>query len=888
MRSLVSLVLVLCLVCSMFVFSTMTASAAGGTSMSDAIPLTNGQFYSYRWYRDTFDETDCYFKIVLPKRGYITTYVELVDDLGYDYEMTLYSASGNLIWKNETEQTYSLHGDLTESPYQKNHIGLAAGTYYWKVVPQNNSFYYVFDGSYLTMDCKYIFTESNNWEIEPNDSMGQATSIALDQMVNGALSDCLDGKKSQNSDYYKIHLTKGVTYALLMYDYKTTYLWDPYNDYISFYQYGSYCQGEVDDSNYYLYLFEAEVTGYHYLEVAYDEYSYYGTYDFTFMNATEMWLQPTITSVEPEKNGINVIWTKATSATQYAVYRKTKTGSWQYLATTVGQSYLDATAQSGVEYAYTLRGGDGSVWSSYVTQSDYVKYLGTPKSITATRKSSGVQLSWSKVNGALGYQIYRRTNGAGAWSYIAKVSGGTKVAYLDKTAKSANSYEYKIKTYGAYTTGFSGATAVCLVAPKLTSVKNAAKGINVTWKASGGASKYVVYRKTGNGSYKKLKTVSANTVSYLDKTAKAGTKYTYAVKAQNGSVYSGYSNVKAICRVKQTTGVKVTAASNGLKVKWSKTSGVTGYKVYRKASGGTYKKIATVKGTSYVDKNVKTGVNYSYYVQAYKGAAVGPKSAAASVNVKFTISGDLLYIGQSRNVKKSGVAGKVTFTSSKKSVATINSAGKIVAKKSGNTTITMKGKGFKKTFKIYIIKPYVNILGGDTVEKGRNLSLNAYAAPNGCKIKWKSNKPSVATVNSNGKVTGKNKGTAKITAYITYKGKTYTATKTITVKSLTPNFYASATQYSDCIVLTIANYGSKPMRIYNKGAYFYTGYYTEYLDMENSYGYSCDYIDIGAHSSKTMYFYPSGGGSIYKYSGAYMNFDYRYDGTEYYEYLYWN
>lgn len=47
------------------------------------------------------------------------------------------------------------------------------------------------------------------------------------------------------------------------------------------------------------------------------------------------------------------------------------------------------------------------------------------------------------------------------------------------------------------------------------------------------------------------------------------------------------------------------------------------------------------------------------------------------------------------------------------------------------------------------------------------------------KISWKSSKPSVATVSSTGKVTGKGIGTAKITA--TYKGKKYNCM--VTVKS---------------------------------------------------------------------------------------------------------
>ncbi|MGN0325920.1 MAG: Ig domain-containing protein [Lachnospiraceae bacterium] len=52
------------------------------------------------------------------------------------------------------------------------------------------------------------------------------------------------------------------------------------------------------------------------------------------------------------------------------------------------------------------------------------------------------------------------------------------------------------------------------------------------------------------------------------------------------------------------------------------------------------------------------------------------------------------------------------------------------------------------------------------------------------KISWKSSKPSVATVSSSGKVTGKGIGTAKITA--TYKGKKYNCM--VTVKLIDSQF----------------------------------------------------------------------------------------------------
>ena len=58
---------------------------------------------------------------------------------------------------------------------------------------------------------------------------------------------------------------------------------------------------------------------------------------------------------------------------------------------------------------------------------------------------------------------------------------------------------------------------------------------------------YIIYRKTGSGSYKKLKTEKGiSNLSYRDTSAKKGKKYTYKVKAYKSKTYSAYSNAKAI------------------------------------------------------------------------------------------------------------------------------------------------------------------------------------------------------------------------------------------------------------------------------------------------------------------------------------------------------
>lgn len=73
---------------------------------------------------------------------------------------------------------------------------------------------------------------------------------------------------------------------------------------------------------------------------------------------------------------------------------------------------------------------------------------------------------------------------------------------------------------------------------------------------------------------------------------------------------------------KLTSNVRISkvkkASRTSAKISWNKVRGVKGYEVYRSSSKkGTYKKIATVKGSSYTNKKLKRNRSYYYKVRAY-------------------------------------------------------------------------------------------------------------------------------------------------------------------------------------------------------------------------------------------------------------------------------
>ena len=127
----------------------------------------------------------------------------------------------------------------------------------------------------------------------------------------------------------------------------------------------------------------------------------------------------------------------------------------------------------------------------------------------------------------------------------------------------------------------------------------------------------------------------------------------------------------------------------------------------------------------------------------------------------------LLVKGQSKKLKIKNAAGKVKWTSSKKSVASVSSSGQVKARKKGKTVITANVGGEKKTCKVTVEFPKLNMT---------NISVNLWESRtlklSGCKhsVKWRSSDSDIVKVKK-GKITARETGRATVTAKV--HGKSY-------------------------------------------------------------------------------------------------------------------
>lgn len=346
---------------------------------------------------------------------------------------------------------------------------------------------------------------------------------------------------------------------------------------------------------------------------------------------------PVLKAASNTTAGINVSWNKVDGAQKYYVYRKTSGTSWSRIAEVTSTSYVDKTAKSGSTYTYTVRAVNKGVAGGYDKNGKSIKRLADTKVTSVTNVTSGITVKWSRVTGAAGYYVYRKTS-KGSWSRIAELKGASTLGYTDTKASAGVTYIYTVRPYSGNVKGDWNSTGTLkrLADPTVASVTNVTAGITVKWNKTAGASGYIVYRKGTSGSWTRIADVkSGSATSYTDKTASSGSTYSYTVRAYSGKTMSDWHNYKSLKRLADPKFDSAYAVKAGITLKWRKVTGAGGYILYRKAPGGSWARIADIKSGStlkYVDTTAAKGVKYSYTIRAYSGKVMSSWSSVRNIS----------------------------------------------------------------------------------------------------------------------------------------------------------------------------------------------------------------------------------------------------------------
>ena len=143
----------------------------------------------------------------------------------------------------------------------------------------------------------------------------------------------------------------------------------------------------------------------------------------------------------------------------------------------------------------------------------------------------------------------------------------------------------------------------------------------LNWSEIDGATRYIIYRKRGKDSFKKVLTLGKDVFTYTTSEMPEG-DYSYIVKAgrydSKDRVMTDSSNIVSGTSVYDTPVLKATAGSKKATLSWQKIEGVIYYDVYQSTDGKNYTKVTTTKSTNVTIDKLKSGKKYTFKVCGYK------------------------------------------------------------------------------------------------------------------------------------------------------------------------------------------------------------------------------------------------------------------------------
>ncbi len=151
-------------------------------------------------------------------------------------------------------------------------------------------------------------------------------------------------------------------------------------------------------------------------------------------------------------NSVKLSWDKLNNATGYKIYRaEKKDGSYKCIKTISDKdttTYTDKKLTCGKKYYYKVAPYKSSTVGKKSSAVSAKPSLAKPKSVAATAKGSKtVNVSWKKVSGASGYEVYRADSKKGTYKKVATIKKGSTVSYKNKKLKKGTTYYYKVRAY---------------------------------------------------------------------------------------------------------------------------------------------------------------------------------------------------------------------------------------------------------------------------------------------------------------------------------------------------------------------------------------------------------------------------------------------------------
>lgn len=387
-----------------------------------------------------------YYKVTMKKRGYLQVKLSHgnTGSTATHYQMEVLNQDGSKLYKTSNAGV--------DTTCNSGKIGLEKGTYYVLISVAST----LYTGDYKL---KVTTKAASNWESEVNGDTATADKITVGKEMNGIIS-----SYSGDLDYYKFTLDKAAYINVSLTHEKINAAGRSWYVYL--------LKGNGSRLNYkktdHLYAYAGDVytetdavklakgTYYVVVRAAADNKNAVGQEYTVCVNKISA-KKPTISDVKSVGyNMLRVTWKAVPGAVSYEIYRSnSKNGSYAKVKTidevkTV--SWTDKNVTTGKTYYYkvkatvALEGGTTGTGSASSAKSG--KAVPAATTLKAKAGAKQIKLTWSKVSGASGYELYRSTSEDGKYSKIKTVTKGSTKSYTDKSkVSSGKMYYYKIRAY---------------------------------------------------------------------------------------------------------------------------------------------------------------------------------------------------------------------------------------------------------------------------------------------------------------------------------------------------------------------------------------------------------------------------------------------------------
>ena len=252
---------------------------------------------------------------------------------------------------------------------------------------------------------------------------------------------------------------------------------------------------------------------------------------------------------------VKLTWDKVSEADVYLLQKLNSENEWEDVSTLETNEYI-YQQKTGVTYTYRVLGkrlSDGCLSEASDIQKATTQLSGVPVLDIQQLSSTRFTLSWTTIEGATRYIIYRKAEG-GSYQKVLTL-GGTDTSYTTSSLApnkyyfivKAARYDSKDRVMTNKSNEVSGTSVYAK--PVLKVSKTSDTTALLTWDEIEGVSNYEVYRKSSSQtSYKKLKTIKS--CSYVSKSLKNNETYYYKVrgfkKVGEVTFYTPYSSAKTL------------------------------------------------------------------------------------------------------------------------------------------------------------------------------------------------------------------------------------------------------------------------------------------------------------------------------------------------------